>query len=68
LLSFEKACTLDSPANDYDSSNVVERDRVFQELLRLGDIQPWQTDEEIRITRQGADKPEYQPPDNLTRV
>ena len=62
---WEKACKLYSPVSEYTSSNTILKDRVFQELLHLGDIQSSQTDKEIRITRRGADKPKYQISDNL---
>ena len=62
---WEKACKLYSPVSEYTSSNTILKDRVFQELLHLGDVQSSHTDKEIRITHQGANKKEYQPPDNL---
>jgi hypothetical protein len=57
---YQEACTDSADGlGDYDYNNLNLKNRVFQELFKRGDITQGDSADQIKITCQGKNRPEY---------
>jgi hypothetical protein len=56
---FEEACSSSDEAARFDPNNSSLKDRVIEKLMQRGDITLGDHPDDIKITEQGKNKPEY---------